>query len=82
MRLSTEEFSKIKLFQDPMMKDDGHFIQFEEIHGTDTPENDRPSLKSGKESFMPFYASVQHAKNSEMMLCCDECGMWRLIYAL
>ena len=28
-----------------------------------------------------FYASVQHAKNSGMMLRCDECGMWRLIYA-
>ena len=81
MRLSTEEFSKIKLFPDPMMKDDGHFKSFEEIHGADTSDNDRPSLKRGKESSLPFYASVQHAKNSGMMLCCDECGMWRLIYA-
>ena len=64
-----------------MMKDDGHFKSFEESHGTDTSENDRPSLKRGKESSLPFYASVQHAKNSGMRLCCDECGMWRLIYA-
>ena len=54
------------------MKDDGHFKSF---HGTDTSENDRPSIKRGKESSLPFYASVQHAKNSGMMLCCDECGM-------
>ena len=81
VRLSTEEFSKIKLFLDPMMEDDGHFESFEEIHGTVTSENDRPSLKRGKESSLPFYASVQRAKNSGMMLCCDECGMWRLIYA-
>ena len=64
------------------MKDDRHFKSFEEIHGTDTSENDRPSLKRGKESYLPFYPSVQHAKNSGTMLCCDECGMWRLIYAL
>ena len=51
----------IKLFPDPMMKDDGHFKLFEEIHGADTSENDRPSLKRGKESSLPFYASVQHA---------------------
>ena len=72
VRLSTEEFFKIKLLPDPMMKDDGHFKSFEEIHGTDTSENDRPSLKRGKESSLPFYASVQHAKNSGIMLCCDE----------
>ena len=81
VRLSTEELSMIKLFPDLMMKDDGHFKLFEEIHGADTSENDRPSLKRGKESSLPFYASVQHAKNSGMMLCCDECDMWRLIYA-
>ena len=45
VRLSTEEFSKIKLFPDPMMKDDGHFKSFEELHGADTSENDIPSLK-------------------------------------
>ena len=44
-------------------------------------ECDRPSLKRGEESLLPFYASVQHAKNSGMLLCCDECHMWRLIYA-
>ena len=45
VRLSTEEFSKIKLFPDPMMKNDGHFKSFEELHGADTSENDIPSLK-------------------------------------
>ena len=45
VRLSTEEFSKITLFPDPMMKDDGHFKSFEELHGADTSENDIPSLK-------------------------------------
>ena len=40
VRPSTEEFFKIKLLPDPMMKDDGHFKSFEEIHGTDTSEND------------------------------------------
>ena len=85
MRLSTEELSMIKLFPDPMMKDDGHFKSFEEIHGADTSENDRPSLKRGKESSLPFYASVQHAKNSGMMLFLFVmsviCGDYNLCFA-
>ena len=28
---------------------------------------------------LPFYASVQHVQNIEMMVQCDLCGMWRLL---
>ena len=81
MRLSQEEFAKIKPFPDPVLKDDGHYKHFDEVHGTDTSEECRPSLNTPKSKSLPFYASVQHVKNSGMMLLCDECGMWRLIYA-
>ena len=33
-----------------------------------------------KEKLLLFYASVHHVRNSGMMLMCDECGMWRLVY--
>ena len=39
------------------------------------------SVNTPRSKLLPFYASVQHVKNSGMMLLCDECGMWRLIYA-
>ncbi len=77
VRLPAEEFAKLKSFPDPLLKDDGHYKSFDEVHGTDTCENDRPSLKNSgrKKSSMLFLASVQHATNTGMMLCCDECGM-------
>ena len=30
---------------------------------------------------LPSSASIQHVKNIDMMLMCDECEMWRLLYA-
>ena len=30
---------------------------------------------------LPFYPSVQHVHNTEMMLQCEKSGQWRLIYA-
>ena len=41
----------------------------------------RAKSKAPKEKSLPFYPSVQHVKNTEMMLMCDECSMWRLIYS-
>ena len=83
VRLPAEKFAKIQPFPDPVLKDDGHYKPFDDVYGTVTTEEYRPSLqKCGqKQKALPFYASVQHAKNSGMMLLCEECGMWRLIYA-
>ena len=36
----------------------------------------KPSKKS-----LPFYASVQHVKNSQLMVQCEECNMWRLVFS-
>ena len=30
---------------------------------------------------LPFYRSVQHVKNTKMLLQCEECGQWKWIYA-
>ena len=30
---------------------------------------------------MPFSASIQHVKNIDQMLQCDECSIWRLLYS-
>ena len=80
VRLPKEEFEKIKPFPDPMIKDDGHYKSFEEVYGTETSEECRPS-KQAKSKKLPFYANLQHMKNSGLMLMCEECGMWRLLYA-
>ena len=30
---------------------------------------------------LPFHGKLQHVQNANLMLECEECGMWRLIYA-
>lgn len=37
-------------------------------------------LKLSKKT-LPFSASLQHVKNVDMMLLCDECEIWRLLYS-
>ena len=64
-----------------MPGEDGHYKKFSEVFRTATVENHRPSLQNITKKRLPFYPSVQHVKNRNMMLLCDECGMWRLIYA-
>ena len=66
-----------------MPKGDGHYKPFEDVFGTDTTEEHQPSLQklSAREKRLPFYPSVQRVRNYNMMLMCDECGMWRLVYA-
>ena len=30
---------------------------------------------------VPFYASVQDVKNAQLIVQCEECNMWRLVYS-
>ena len=44
---------------------------------TDLPFKRCPNEKKT----LPFSASIQHVKNVDLMLQCDECSMWRLLYS-
>ena len=81
-RLPPEVFVKLHHMPDPIPGNEGHYKPFDDILGTETTEEHRPSLKTIIcRKTLPFVASIQHVKNVEIMLCCDECGMWRLIYS-
>ena len=57
-------------------------VNFEQMFGKPTVEDHRPSLKAKRsKKTLPFSASKQHVKNVDMMLQCDECGLWRLLYS-
>ena len=30
---------------------------------------------------MPFVASIQHARNANLMIQCEDCGMWGLVHS-
>ena len=82
-RLEPHIFSTLNHLPDPVPGSEGHYKKFFDVFGTTTTEEHRPSSKkrSSKDKSLPFSASIQHVKNIDMMLMCDECEMWRLLYA-
>ena len=66
-----------------MPNDDGHYKPFDSLYGKETSEKHRPSLQTrpSRAKTLPFVASVQHARNTNLMVQCEECEMWRLIYS-
>jgi len=76
VRLSKESFLKLHYLPDPVPGEENHFKRFKHVYGTVTSEEFRPSLqKRSKRKTLPFSASIQHVKNVDMMLQCDECGL-------
>ena len=73
----------VNFLPDPIPNSDGHYKPFETVYGTMTEEEHRPSLRkpTARSKTLPFVASVQHAKNTNMMIQCEECELWRLVYS-
>ena len=84
IRLPREVFEQIKMFPDPMPGTDDHYLPFAEVYGSDTSEKHRPSAakKAARQRTLPFHGKLQHVNNACMMVECEECEMWRLVYAL
>ena len=81
-RMPIEEFKKLKHLPDPMNGEEGHYISFEEAFQEETSEKDRPSLTNKpRRKSLPFTPSVQHVNNIALMLQCEECDLWRLLYS-
>ena len=61
--------------QSPEPAQDGHYKSFSDVFGTATNKESRPSLqtKKGKQKSLPFTASVQHVRNANLMIQCEEC---------
>ena len=86
VRLPREVFDLIKHLPFPEPGEDGHYKAFSDVFGSDrcTSEEFRPSQKKvtkTKVKTLPFYASVQHIKNSQLIVQCEECNMWRLVFS-
>ena len=78
-----ETFDKLSYLPDSVPGEDGHYRPFSEVYGTPTTEEHRPSpqTRKGRQKSLPFSASVQHVKNADTMIQCEECEMWRLVYS-
>ena len=58
------------------------YKEFETLYGSQTDESYCPSLAEAecKSHVMPFPPSAQYAKSTGLVIQCDECGKWRLLY--
>ena len=66
------------------MNDDGHFEPFEQVFGTETDERFCPSAEETRnkaKKTLPFNATQQHAKNTNIVIQCEECELWRIVYS-
>ena len=82
-RLPGNVFEEINFLPDPVPNDNGHYKSFSDVYGTKTSEEHRPSIqkKPAKQKTLPFSASVQHARNTNIMIQCEECEKWCLLYS-
>ena len=84
VRTEKEIFEKLKFLPDhPQIQDDGHYQPFQEaIALNTTTEQDQPSQKGKKKaSPLSFSPSVQHTRNADTIVQCNECSMWRLLFS-
>ena len=82
VRLPKDVFANLHHIPHPMPGPDNHYMPFSEIFGKPSTEEHRPSAttKRPKKS-VPIPTSKQHALNTNLMVECEQCGMWRLVYS-
>ena len=66
-----------------MLQEDGHYTPFENAFTMTRSEQDRPSLHGQKAAKALYFSpSVQRVLNTDTMVQCEECDMWRQEEAL
>ena len=81
--LPQEIFKQSKFLPDPMHRKEGHYKPFSDVYGTTTSEEHCSSStkKTKRRKTLPFPSNLKHVKNIDMMVQCDECDVWRLLYS-
>lgn len=80
--MDAEQFQRIGFLPDPVMGTDDHYISFGNVYCTDTDESYRPSLIQRKRmKTLTYSPSGQHASNAGVLVQCDECDKWRLLFS-
>ena len=82
VRMPKDVFQTLQHLPDPMMGNDNHYFPFEESYKMKTSEKDCPSLSNAKKAkALPFVPSSRHVQNVNVMVQCEQCDLWRLLYS-
>ncbi len=81
-RLPAEVFETLHFLPDPILSEseEGHYQAFHEVYVKPTTEKDRPSTKKSSTTHSRRY-TLKHIKNANLMLQCEECEFWRLLFS-
>ena len=81
-RLPPSVFLTLHYLPDPTPRD-GHYKSFDKPFGMPTTETHRPSLQKAatKGHSMPFNPTAQTAKNTKLVVECEECGKWQVLHS-
>ncbi len=81
VRMDPVAFASLRFLLNPVPGLD-HYKAFEEVYGQSTCISDkhRPSLQQKKRKATLFSPSQQHVKNVGLLLQCEECDKWRLLF--
>ena len=78
--MSPEVFSSLQFYPNPVPGSDDHNESFEEIYGQRTSDKHRSSLQQKKCKSSYFSPSQQHVKNAKLLVQCEECDEWQLLF--
>lgn len=75
-------FQTLGHLPDPMMADDDHHLPFEQAYNMKTSEKDCHLLTNAKKAkALSFVPSRGHVQNVNIVVQCEECDLWRLLYS-
>ena len=80
VRMDPVVFSSIHFLPNLVPGVDDHYMSFQEAYGQPTSDKHRPSLQLKKRKEASFSPSQQHVKNVGLLLQCEECDKWRLLF--
>ena len=82
VRMDPAAFATIHYLPNPVPGSDDHYQPFDEVYGDSEALTDkyRPSLQRRKRKAMSFSPSQQHVNNVGLLLQCEECDKWRLMF--
>ena len=85
VRCSPDVFEQLHDLPDPTpsLDNEGHYMHFNDIYGSDTSEKYKPSLvcNTSKGHQIPFNPVKQHVLNTRLKIECSECCKPRLVYS-
>jgi len=79
VKFTVEVDSKSSTSGNPAPGADDHYKRFEEVCGENPTDKHRPSIQLKQQS-LSFSPSQQHVKNVGLLVQCEECEKWRLLF--